>query len=162
MTPKKPKPKRPCIRANPELIEVMKMLTEGYHNPEDHFSNDELIHYTFGYPHREIYKRKIVARHKVSGFFWARLDDKDDGCIKTLQARTLRPGTTAYVRKDERDPDFVDIEAQFDTNAGTEWMTVSVDIEEYVKIGQALGAYDSCCGGHSNDQDLSELFGQSE
>jgi len=138
-----------------DIIEIAKILTRGIVDPEGHWSEDQKMHWVFGYGRREVYRRKVVSRCKVSGDFWLQGEGSEDGLLKKSETRTLRPGLFLYVRKDDLDPDFVDIEAQFDLNAGTRWMVATISVDEYMKISaMALAPYEHCCKErHKNDFD---------
>lgn len=147
-----------------DIIEIARILSRGFVDPEGLWSEDEKMHWVFGHGRRDIYRRKITARHKVHGQFWMQGEGSDDGMKRKLETRTLRPGLFLYVRKDDLDPDTVDIEAQFDLNEGTRWMVATITIDEYMKLScMALAPYEPCCKGkHQNDFDITKLLRKTE
>lgn len=114
-------------------------------------TEEEKLYQCFGYPNREIYKRKILKRFRLEGEWWG-----VGG--KTYASRAIKLNNNSrnfycYVREDG---DIIDIEIR--VNAVIEvgrknkrkiksydWFVCTVEKEAYKKLDSVLGPREACC-----------------
>jgi hypothetical protein len=124
-------------------------------------SDDEKLHRCFGYPEREIYKRKILQGFRLEGAWWG--VDLD----KVHASRAIESGLHAYVREDGCSID-IEVNVRVWHKVGRkkkrlkqvrEWFTCSIEETSYKKLDSFLGPREACCCKPFHKDDDDAVFG---
>lgn len=123
-------------------------------------SDDEKLHRCFGYPEREIYRRRILKEFRLEGAWWG----VDLERVHASHAISFKNSSKhVYCREDG---DLIDIEVNiyFREKVGRtrkrwktarDWKTCTLTGEEYKKLDSFLGPRETCCCNqfHKDDDD---------
>lgn len=120
----------------------------------EYLSDEEKLYLCFGYPDREVHKRKILKRFSLEGEWWG----PDFTLDKIRSSRAIKYNNNArnfycYVREDESHVD-IEIRVNAMREVGKkkkrkvksyEWFTCTLTHEEYKKLDEFLGPTEICC-----------------
>lgn len=125
-------------------------------------SDEEKLYQCFGYPTREIYKRKILNRFCLEGAWWG-ADLERVRSSRAIKFNNNGRNFYCYVREDG---DIIDIEirvnAMIDKGVkrkrrvkSYEWFTCTLTRAEYEKLDSNFGPRETCCCKpfHKDDDD---------
>lgn len=115
-----------------------------------HLTQEAKLYMAFGYPYREIFKRKILVKFKLVGEWWGSIPET----VKTSHPAYFNKNHTLYCYVREDRVNYVDIEIKINVgrtsdkgkfNCKTEWHTCRVSKKDYQGLDKVLGPRESVC-----------------
>ncbi len=132
----------------------------------EHVSDEEKLYQCFGYPHREIYKRRILKRFSLEGAWWG----SDLERVRASRAIKFNDNGRQFYCYVREDGGVIDIEVRINVHVkkrkrwvgSYEWVTCTLNKEEYKALDSVLGPREACCCKPSHkdsDDDFIQGFG---